>query len=148
MSLPNIQGEFRLVDDPELRFAPSGTPVARMRLAANSRKYDEATKEWKDDKVVYLRAVAFKKVAENIAESCAKGTLVTVSGRLETETWSKEDGTTGQAWTVLVDSFGLALTWDAARKVEAAAKGEQQTAAAPAGGGDPWNAPTAEEPPF
>ena len=37
-----------LVDDPELRFTPSGAAVAKFRVASTPRYLDKATNEWKD----------------------------------------------------------------------------------------------------
>jgi len=37
-----------LVDDPELRYTPSGAAVAKMRVAVTPRFRDQATGEWKD----------------------------------------------------------------------------------------------------
>ena len=37
-----------LVADPELRFTPSGQPVATFRIASTPRIRDNATNEWKD----------------------------------------------------------------------------------------------------
>jgi len=37
-----------LVDDPELRFTPSGQPVAKFRIASTPRFYDKQAAEWKD----------------------------------------------------------------------------------------------------
>ena len=37
-----------LVDDPELRFTPSGAAVANFRIASTPRTFDKQTNEWKD----------------------------------------------------------------------------------------------------
>jgi single-strand DNA-binding protein len=37
-----------LVDDPELRFTPSGAAVANFRIASTPRTFDRQTNEWKD----------------------------------------------------------------------------------------------------
>ena len=37
-----------LVDDPELRFTPSGAAVAKFRIASTPRTYDRQSGEWKD----------------------------------------------------------------------------------------------------
>jgi single-stranded DNA-binding protein len=50
MSLPTMTGVGRATADPELRFAPSGTPVAKVNLAFNSRKKDQQG-NWVDDQV-------------------------------------------------------------------------------------------------
>jgi single-strand DNA-binding protein len=146
--LPDISGEFRLVDDPELIFTPSGVAVCKGRLAANSRKFDEETKEWKDDKVCWLRYVAFKKVAENIAESLTKGSLALFAGQLQTEQWEK-DGEKKQAYTILVRTAGPSLAFKPSRILDTPARTSGGDAAGPPAD-DPWGTPAGggDEPPF
>ena len=43
-----------LVDDPELRFTPSGQPVAKFRIASTPRFYDKATNAWTDGDSLFL----------------------------------------------------------------------------------------------
>lgn len=133
MALPQVSGEFTLVADPELKFAASGTAVAKVRLVANSQKKNDETGKWDNDKTVWLRGVAFKKQAENIAESFAKGDLVMVTGRLQTEEWEKDDGTKGQAYTVLIDSIGASVRWDPAKRIKA-----ERSSAGSTASDNPW----------
>lgn len=139
--LPTVSGEFRLVADPELVFARTGTPIARMRVVASSRKKDDEG-NWVDDKTCWLSAVAFKKVAENVADSFAKGDLVLVNGRLQTEDYEDKDGNKRQSYTVVVDTIGPSLAFNPASSVKAerAAKADDK--------GDPWTSQTTEDPPF
>ena len=71
-----------LVDDPELRFTPSGVPVARFRIASTSRYRDNATGEWKDGDTLFLTCQVWRQAAENVAESLQKGMRAIVTGRL------------------------------------------------------------------
>lgn len=142
MALPTVSGQFRLVEDPTLKFAQSGVAVARLRLVANSRK--QVNGEWQDDKVCWLSANAFGKLAEHIAESVGKGDLVTAVGRIETQEWEAKDGSGKRSdHVLLLDSLGLDLTFDSAKKIEA----QQQ---APQGNSNSaWGAPAGnDEPPF
>ena len=43
-----------LVDDPELRFTPSGQPVAKFRIASTPRYFDKASNSWKDGDTLFL----------------------------------------------------------------------------------------------
>lgn len=161
MALPTFTGIGRLTADPELRFSPSGVAVARIALAFNSRKrQDDGT--WVDDKVFFVRATAFRQLAENAAETLHKGVEVAVSGRLETEQWEdRNSGEKRSAPALLLDGIGPNLAFATAKvaKVERDSGGGQ-------GGGrggqsraasdydDPWgSAPPAapsptDEPPF
>ena len=71
-----------LVDDPELRYTPSGQPVVRFRVASTPRFYDKASGEWKDGESVFLTCQAWKQLGENVAETVTQGTRVIVTGRL------------------------------------------------------------------
>jgi single-strand DNA-binding protein len=130
--LPITSGEFRLVADPELKFSASGMPIASLRLVASSRKKNEAG-EWVDDKTCWLNAVAFKKVAENIAESLAKGDHVNVSGKLQTQNWEDKEGNKRSSYSIVVDTIGPSLAFAPAKSVQA----ERTGAAAPASD-NPW----------
>lgn len=155
--LPTITGEFRVVADPELRFAPSGMAICNMRVVANSRKKDDATGEWVDDKVCWLRVTAFRKLAENVAESLVQGALVTITGRLQTEQWEdRETHEKKSAYTILADHVGPSLAYKPARILESDRQGApqggqqqgQQQQSAPTQ--DPWGTqpPQGDEPPF
>lgn len=141
MSLPTIAGEFTVAADPDLKFAAeSGKAVARVRLVANSRKKEGD--QWVDDKTLWMSGTAFGTTAENIAESIVRGSQVNVIGRLQTDEWQDKD--TGQkrsATALVIDSIGLSLRFDPAKKVEKA-QGEKAAA------NDPWQAAGSDEPPF
>lgn len=79
-----------LVRDPELKYLPSGIPVANFSIAVND-SYKKG--EEKVDKVSYLDVVVFSKQAENCNEYLAKGRPVLVEGRLQQSRWEAQDGT-------------------------------------------------------
>lgn len=71
-----------LVDDPELRFTPSGAAVAKFRVASTPRTFDRQTNEWKDGESLFLTCSVWRQAAENVAESLQRGMRVIVQGRL------------------------------------------------------------------
>jgi len=78
-----------LTKDPEIRYTPSGTPVANFRLAVNHKyKQGEGLKE----DVCYIDVVVFGKQAENCGQYLNKGQSVIVDGRLQERRWETEDG--------------------------------------------------------
>jgi single-strand DNA-binding protein len=108
--LPLVTMEGTLVADPELRFSPSGVAVCSFRLAANGRRFDKDKNEWVDDKVLFMRCVCFRQLAENTIESLVKGDLAIVVGKISTEEW--EDSTTGEkrsAVELLANSVAVSL---------------------------------------
>ncbi len=78
-----------LTKNPELRYTPSGTPVASFGLAVN-RKFRQAD-ELKDE-VCYVDIVVFGKQAEHCGQYLSKGNGVIVDGRLQQRRWETEDG--------------------------------------------------------
>jgi len=81
-----------LTRDPELRYTPKGTAVARITLAVN-RKWKSETGELKEE-VTFVDVDAFGKTAETIGQYLKKGRPILIEGRLRYETW--EDKQTKQ----------------------------------------------------
>jgi single-strand DNA-binding protein len=81
-----------LTRDPELRYTPKGTAVARLGLAIN-RKWKSETGELKEE-VTFVDVDAFGKTAETIGQYLKKGRPILIEGRLRYETW--EDKQTKQ----------------------------------------------------
>src|SRR3972149_2199538 len=108
-----------LTDDPELRYTPSGTPVASFRIAINRRFKDQATGEWKDGDTSFFRCNVWRQQAENVAESLVKGARAIVVGRLRTRDWETQDGQKRTATEIEVDSVGPSLEWATAQVTKA-----------------------------
>ncbi|TMZ68686.1 single-stranded DNA-binding protein [Klebsiella pneumoniae] len=133
MSLPTITGAFRLIDTPELRFAGSGTPILKVRLAANSRRKNQQTGEWEDADVLFINGTLFGPRAEAVGEAnLPKGQEVLVTGRLKTNQWETKEGEKRSATEVLIDT--VAPTIRPPR--QQASYGQQGGRGAPAD--DPW----------
>ena len=98
-----------LVDDPELRFTPSGIALASIRLAV-SRRYKDLNDEWQEE-TLFSRGTLWRDAAENCAESLTKGARVIVSGRLELNQWETQDGDKRSEIRGSVDEIGPSLRW-------------------------------------
>ena len=98
-----------LVDDPELRFTPSGQPVARFRIASTPRFRDNASGEWKDGDSLFLTCNVWRQAAENVAESLQRGMRVIVSGRLRQRSYETKEGEKRTVYEVEVDDVGPSL---------------------------------------
>ncbi len=151
---PQITLVGNLVDDPELRFTPSGVAVARFRVASTPRTFDRQANEWKDGESVFLTCQAWRQYAENVAESLSKGTRVIVVGRLRQRSYETNAGERRTVYDVEVDDVGPAL-----RNATASVSRVNRSGGAPSSGGgsapaasDPWSTPAAsagaDEPPF
>lgn len=77
-----------LTKDPEIRYTPSGTPVANFRLAVNHRF--KQGDEYRED-VCFIDIVVFGKQAENCGQYLSKGSSVIVDGRLQERRWETEE---------------------------------------------------------
>lgn len=166
-----------LVDDPELRFTPSGAAVAKFRLASTPRYLDKQTNEWKDGESLFLSVNVWRQAAENVAESLQRGMRVIVQGRLKQRSYETKEGEKRTVYEVEADEVGPSLRsasakvtktqrggggggfgsspatgsdndpWAAAAPAPAAAGNPAGGAGAAGSGG--WNAPGAgDEPPF
>ncbi len=137
-----------LVDDPELRFTPSGAAVANFRIASTPRTFDRQTNEWKDGDALFLTCSVWRQAAENVAESLQKGMRVVVQGRLKSRQYETREGEKRTVFEIDVDEVGPSLRYATAkvtRTQRSGGGGYGQGGGGQQGGGqpDPWatNAP-------
>jgi single-strand DNA-binding protein len=77
--------------DPEVKYTPQGTPVAKFSIATNER-YKDKQGEWQD-RTEWHNITAWQRLAEIAGEYLKKGSQVYVEGRLRTDSWDdKESG--------------------------------------------------------
>lgn len=138
-----------LTRDPEVRYVPSGTAVADLRMAIN-RKYRLQSGEDREE-TCFVNVVVWGKQGESCGHYLRKGSPVFVEGRLQYEEWEKE-GQKNSRLRVVADrvqflgssrrgsetEFGDAREESGAAATEASAP---SAPAAPAGGGDDDNLP-------
>lgn len=98
-----------LVDDPELRFTPSGAAVAKFRVASTPRTFDRQTNEWKDGESLFLTCSVWRQAAENVAESLQRGMRVIVQGRLKQRSYEDREGVKRTVYELDVDEVGASL---------------------------------------
>ena len=98
-----------LVDDPELRFTPSGVALCKVRFAVN-RRYQDRNQEWQEE-TSFFGGTLWRDAAENCAESLTKGTRVIVNGRLEQRSWETQEGEKRSVVEVSIDEIGPSLRW-------------------------------------
>src|SRR3954465_2731987 len=93
-----------LTRDPELRYTPKGTAVAKIGLAIN-RKWKDDTGQQKEE-VTFVDVDAFGRQAEVISQYLKKGRPILVEGRLKLDQW--DDKQTNQKRSrlgVVLESF-------------------------------------------
>ncbi len=137
-----------LVDDPDLRFTPSGAAVANFRIASTPRTFDKQTNEWKDGETLFMTCAVWRQAAENVAESLQRGMRVLVQGRLKARSFETREGEKRTVFEIDVDEVGPSLR-NATAKVTRASRsggdGGYSGSSSPAagqqsnqGGNDPW----------
>ena len=132
-----------LVDNPEMRFTPSGVAVASFRVASTPRYRDSKSGDWKDGDTLFLTCQAWRLVAENVAESLERGMRAIVVGRLRQRSYETKEGEKRTVYELQVDEAGPALSKATAKvtKVSRSGQGNGQ-----AGGEADGSWP--DEPPF
>ena len=106
----------RLGADPEVRYTPSGTPVANLSLAVEDRWNGNVTTSW-------FRVVCWRKLAEIVAEYTHKGSLVGVEGRLRSRQWEDKEGVKRTVVEIIANS--VKFLDPAKEKAEAEAEAEE-----------------------
>lgn len=105
-----IYFEGRLTAEPDLRQTGSGVAVANFTVANNKRVKDAQTGEWSDGDPMFMRCVAWRNMATNIADNLGKGDLVIVRGTLDQKDYEK-DGQKRVSYEVTVEYIGQSLRW-------------------------------------
>lgn len=93
----------RATKDPDLRYTASGAAVATFTLAVN-RNYKNQNGDREAD---YIQCVIWRKPAETLANYVKKGTLLGISGRLQTRNYENQQGQRVYVTEVIVESFYL-----------------------------------------
>ncbi|MEU6246997.1 single-stranded DNA-binding protein [Glycomyces sp. NPDC047010] len=158
-----------LVDDPELRYTPSGAAVAKFRIASTPRTFDRESNQWKDGEALFLTCSVWRQYAENVAESLSRGTRVIVQGRLKQRSYETREGEKRTVYELDVEEVGPALRFSTAKLNRSGASGgggggrsfggggnsgggsapdDPWASAAPAGGGAAASGGFDEDPPF
>ncbi len=91
MSLNRVLLIGNLTKDPELRYIPSGTAVANLRLAVNSSFKDQTGQ--RKEETCFVTVVVWSKQAEICNQYLKKGRPVFIEGRLIYRSWEAEGKT-------------------------------------------------------
>src|SRR4030042_4769299 len=99
-SLNKVQLIGNLTRDPELRYTPQGTAVCTLGLATNRVWQTEGGE--KREEVEFHRLVAWNKLAELCSQLLFKGRRIYVEGRLQTRSWTGQDGANHQVTEIVI----------------------------------------------
>ena len=129
----------RLTRDPELRYLPSGAPVAGFTLAVDRPFKNQAGER----ETVFVTITTWRKLAEQASRYLDKGRLVAVEGRLQIRSYEAQDGQRRKVTEVVADGIrfldsgkrngqGAAAVAEAQEQAGEAIPGEDDTREAPA----------------
>ena len=101
MNSVNLTGRF--TRDPEVRYADSGTSIARFTLAVD-RKFKQEGGPQAD----FISCVAFGKKAEFVEKWFSKGMKAEVTGRIQTGSYTNQEGVKVSTTDVVADDVSFA----------------------------------------
>ena len=104
--LNRIQWIGHLGRDVELRYLPNGTAVANFSVASTEKWKDKTSGE-KMERTEWLRCNVFERLAEVCGEWLKKGSLVYVSGSLQTREYTDKDGIKRYSTECRVDTMKM-----------------------------------------
>ena len=90
----------RLTRDPELRYTRGNTAIAMFNLAVDRRVKDDGTKE-----TDFIVCKCFNKLAENLAKFQKRGNLISLVGRIRTDSYDDKDGKRKYTIEVVADEI-------------------------------------------
>lgn len=93
----------RMTRDAELRYTPSNQAVATFTLAVN-RNFKNQNGEREAD---FINCVIWRQQAENLANWAKKGTLIGVTGRIQTRNYENQQGQRVYVTEIVADSFQI-----------------------------------------
>lgn len=106
---PTVTIVGNLTNDPELRFTPAGDAVANFSIASTPRIFNSNSNEWDDGETLFLRGTVWRDLAENVAETLAKGMRVVAQGRLTSRSYETTEGEKRTVIELAVDEIGPSL---------------------------------------
>lgn len=108
MNSVNLTG--RLVRDPEVRYADSGTTIARFTLAVDRRFKQES-----GPSADFVGCIAFGKSAEFIEKWFSKGNKMELSGRIQAGSYENKEGTRVYTTDAVAENVGFAESKSASK---------------------------------
>jgi single-strand DNA-binding protein len=115
-----------------------GQALATFRVANTPRRRSKDG-EWGDGTTTWFQVKAWRRLAGHVKESLRVGDPVVVTGRLESDVWVRDDGTSSTQLVVTATSVGHDLAVGTSLYTKPARREDEPS------GGDPWD-PSAATP--
>ena len=91
----------RLTRDPELRYTQSQTPVASFTVAVDR---DFGGRDGGEKQTDFIDCSAWRQTGEFVSKYFRKGSMIVVSGRLQSRKWQDRDGNNRTNWEISADN--------------------------------------------
>jgi len=109
---------------PEVKYTPSGVPVAKLSLATNER-FKDRNDQWQD-RTEWHSVVAWQRLAEVVGEYVRKGSKLYVEGKLQTSTWEdRQHGEKKYRTEIVARDIVLLGSWNNGQEGRREMSGEQ-----------------------
>jgi single-strand DNA-binding protein len=95
----------RLGADPEIRYTPSGVPIANFRIAVN--EFWTGQNGEKQERTHWFSCIAWKNLAEVAEKYLSKGSQIGISGSLRQKTWQTDAGETRSMVEIVVRNLTM-----------------------------------------
>ncbi|MGO8814099.1 MAG: single-stranded DNA-binding protein [Terriglobia bacterium] len=95
----------RLGKDPELKYTPSGAPVAKFSLATDE-SFKDKTGE-RQNRTEWHNIVAWNKLAEICGEYLTKGKLIYIEGSIRSRQWQDQSGNKRTSYEIIANSMQM-----------------------------------------
>ena len=91
----------RLTRDPELRYTQAQVPVASFTVAVDR---DFGGRDGGEKQTDFIDCSAWRQTGEFVSKYFRKGSMIVVSGRLQSRKWQDRDGNNRTNWEISADS--------------------------------------------
>ena len=91
----------RLTRDPELRYTQSQTPVASFTVAVDR---DFGGRDGGEKQTDFIDCSAWRQTGEFVSKYFRKGSMIVVSGRMQSRKWQDRDGNNRTSWEISADN--------------------------------------------
>ena len=105
MALSKVIGVYRLTQDVELKYLPSGSALAKLNLV-NGSKYKAQDGTQKEENC-FVEGVVFGRLAEVANQYLHKGSKIYVVAELKQDTWTDNEGKNRSKHSLKIDSFEM-----------------------------------------
>ena len=101
MSLNHVVIQGRCTKAPELRTTQSGTSVANVTVAVDR----DFARDGASDKTDFFNVVAWRGTGEFLSKYFQKGSMIVVSGRMESRKWEDKNGNKRLDWEINAENI-------------------------------------------